>query len=93
MKSNIPQLAIPVLAALVLVGCNQKRPSSSTEMPSPTSSMSSTNGTMETASMPAPNGMSHMMPETNGMSRMMPATNGMSHMMSSHMNVPANPNQ
>jgi hypothetical protein len=60
MKSNIPQLAIPVLAALVLVGCNQNSPSSSTEMPSHNSSMSNTNGTMETTSMPATNGMSHM---------------------------------
>lgn len=78
MKSNIPQLAIPVLAALVLVGCNQNNPSSSTEMQSPNSSMSHTNGTMETTSMSATKGMSHMMPETNGMS---------------HMNMPANTNQ
>jgi len=57
-------------------------------MQSPNSSMSHTNGTMETTSMSATNGMSHMMPETNGMSHMMSESNGMS-----HMNMPANTNQ
>jgi outer membrane PBP1 activator LpoA protein len=41
MKSIIPLLVIPVLAAFVLVGCNQKTPSSSTDTQSTNSSMSS----------------------------------------------------
>jgi hypothetical protein len=41
MKSIIPLLVIPVLAAFVLVGCNQNSPSSSTDTQSTNSSMSS----------------------------------------------------
>jgi len=40
MKSIIPLLVIPVLAAFVLVGCNQNTPGSSTDTQSPNSSMS-----------------------------------------------------
>ncbi|MFZ0829378.1 MAG: hypothetical protein WAO02_18365 [Verrucomicrobiia bacterium] len=41
MKSIIPLLVIPVLAAFVLVGCNQNTPSSSTDTQSTNSSVSS----------------------------------------------------
>jgi outer membrane PBP1 activator LpoA protein len=41
MKLIIPLLVIPVLAAFVLVGCNQNSPSSSTDTQSTNSSMSS----------------------------------------------------
>ena len=47
MKSTIPVLAIPVLAALVLVACNQKSPINSTETPSPNSRMGNANGMMD----------------------------------------------
>ena len=58
MKSIIPRLAIPVLAALALVGCNQNSPSKSTETPSPNSSMNHDNGMMGgTSNMPATNSM------------------------------------
>jgi predicted small secreted protein len=40
MKSIIPLLVIPVLAAFVLVGCNQNTPGSSTDTQSTNSSMS-----------------------------------------------------
>jgi uncharacterized protein YcfL len=40
MKSIIPLLVIPVLAAFVLVGCNQNTPGSSTATQSTNSSMS-----------------------------------------------------
>jgi hypothetical protein len=40
MKSIIPVLAIPVLAAFALVGCNQNTPSNSTGIQSTNSSMS-----------------------------------------------------
>jgi outer membrane PBP1 activator LpoA protein len=54
MKSIIPRLAIPVLAALALVGCNKNSPSNSTETPSPNSSMNHANGMMGgTTNMPA----------------------------------------
>ena len=61
MKSIIPRLAIPVLAALALVGCNQNSPSKSTETPSPHSSMNHANGMMGgTSNMPATNSMPNM---------------------------------
>ena len=61
MKSVILRLAIPVLAALALVGCSQNSPSSSSEAPSPNSSMNHTNGMMGgTTNMPAANGMPNM---------------------------------
>jgi hypothetical protein len=54
MKSIIPRLAIPVLAALALVGCNQNSSSNSTETPSPNSSMNHANGMMGgTTNLPA----------------------------------------
>ena len=43
MKSIIPLLAISVLAAFTLVGCNQNTPSNSTDTQSTNSSMSDTN--------------------------------------------------
>jgi hypothetical protein len=39
MKSIIPLLAVPVLAAFVLVGCNQSTPGDSTNAQSTNSSM------------------------------------------------------
>ena len=45
MKSIIPLLAIPVLAAFALAGCNQKTSSDSTGSPSTNSSM---NGAVST---------------------------------------------
>jgi uncharacterized protein YcfL len=44
MKSIIPLLAISVLAAFALVGCNQNTPGNSTDTQSTHSSMSDTNG-------------------------------------------------
>ena len=59
MKSIIPRLAIPVLAALALVGCNQN--SNSTDTPSRNSSMNHANGMMGgTTNMPATNSMPNM---------------------------------
>ena len=46
MKSIIQLLAIPVMAALALVGCNQNSPSNSTDAQSTNSSMSVANGTI-----------------------------------------------
>jgi hypothetical protein len=61
MKSIIPLLAIPVLAALALVGCNQNSPSNSTGTQSTNSSMSNANGiTGETTNMPATNSLPDM---------------------------------
>ena len=44
MKSSIPCWTIPVLAALVLVGCSQNSPSDSTNAQSTNSGMNSANG-------------------------------------------------
>ena len=61
MKSIIPRLAIPVLAALALVGCNQNSPSNSTATSSANSSMNHANGMMGgTNNMPATNSMPNM---------------------------------
>ena len=61
MKSIIPRLAIPVLAALALVGCNQNSPSNSTDTPSRNSSMNHANGMMGgTTNRPATNSMPNM---------------------------------
>jgi len=61
MKSILSLSAITVLAALVLVGCNQNSPSNSTETPSPNSSMNHANGMMDGATnMPATNNMPSM---------------------------------
>jgi hypothetical protein len=60
MKSIIPRLAIPVLAALALVGCNQNSPGNSTETASHNSKMNRDNGMMaETTNMPATNTSPH----------------------------------
>ena len=97
MKSTIPVLAIPVLAALVLVACNQKSPINSTETPSPNSRMGNANGMMGgMTNMAAQHrhvatpGMSNMgMPATRGMTNTnMPATRG-----TSNMDMPARPTQ
>jgi predicted small secreted protein len=58
MKSIIPLLAIPVLAAFVLVGCNQSTPSNSTDTQSTNSSLSDANS--------IPGGITNM-PATNGL--------------------------
>jgi hypothetical protein len=58
MKSIIPLLAITVLAALALVGCNQNSPSNSTDMQSTNSSVSDTNSIIGgTTNMPATNNL------------------------------------
>jgi hypothetical protein len=62
MKSINPLLAIPVLAVLALVGCNQNTPSSSTDTSSTNSSMgdaSDTTGAI--TNLPATNSL----PDTN----------------------------
>jgi hypothetical protein len=61
MKSTIPLLAIPVLAAFALVGCNQNTPSNSTDTQSINSSMSDTNGISGgITNMPATNSLPNM---------------------------------
>jgi hypothetical protein len=61
MKSIIPLLAITVLAALALVGCNQNSPSNSTDMQSTNSGTSDTNGMISgTTNMPATNSLPAM---------------------------------
>jgi len=61
MKSTIPLLAIPVLAAFALVGCNQNTPSNSADTQSTNSSMSDTNGiSAEITNMPATNSLPNM---------------------------------
>jgi hypothetical protein len=58
MKSTITLLAITVLAAFALVGCNQNTPSNPTDAQSTNSSMTDTNGmTGGTTNMPATNSM------------------------------------
>jgi len=60
MKSIIPGLVIPVLAAFALVGCNQKSPANSTETPSHNSSMNHGNGMIAgTTNIPATNTSPH----------------------------------
>ena len=60
-KLTIPLLAIPVLAASVLVGCNKNSTHDSTEMSSPDPSMANTNGMMgETNNMSGVHSMSNM---------------------------------
>jgi hypothetical protein len=61
MKSIIPFLAIPVLAAFALVGCNQNTPSNSTGNQSTNSNMSDANS--------VPGGFTNM-PATNGLPNM-----------------------
>jgi len=97
MKSIITLLAIPVLAALALVGCHQGSPGNSTGMPSSNSSMADTNGMMGgTTHMPASNSMPNMnanMMATNsmpGMNTNMMASNSMPNMST---NMPAATNQ
>jgi hypothetical protein len=64
MKTIIPLLAIPVLAAFALVGCNQNTPSNSTDTQSTNSSISGTNGMSGgITNMPATNSLHDM--ETN----------------------------
>jgi hypothetical protein len=61
MKSIIPLLAITLLAALALVGCNQNAPSNSTDMQSTNSSASDTNAmTGGNTNMPATNSLPDM---------------------------------
>jgi len=60
MKSIIPLLVVPVLAAFVLVGCNQNTPSSSTDTQSTNAPANSpptvdTNAPANTNSLPAVN--------------------------------------
>jgi outer membrane PBP1 activator LpoA protein len=57
MKSIIPLLAIPVLAAFVLVGCNQNTPSNSTGSQSTNASM---NDAGSLTNMPATNSLPDM---------------------------------
>ena len=61
MKSIIPLLAIPVLAAFVLVGCDQNTPSNSTGVSPTNSSMSDANSVSGgLTNMPATNGLPDM---------------------------------
>jgi hypothetical protein len=97
MKTIIPLLAISVLAALALVGCNQGSTSNATETSSPNSSMADTNGMMGgTTNMMASNGMPNMnanMMASNGMPNIntnMMASNGMPGM---NTNMPPSTNQ
>jgi uncharacterized protein YcfL len=65
MKSMIPLLAISVLAAFALVGCNQNTPSNSTDTQSTNSSMSDTNGISGgITNTPATNSLSDMSTNT-----------------------------
>jgi uncharacterized protein YcfL len=57
MKSIIPLLAIPVLAAFALVGCNQNTPSNSSDSQSTNSSMSTAGST---TNMPATNSLPNL---------------------------------
>jgi hypothetical protein len=58
MKPTITLLAITVLAAFALVGCNQNTPSNSTDAQSTNSSMSDANGTTGgVTNMPVTNSM------------------------------------
>jgi len=60
MKSILLRSAIAVLAALLLVGCNQNSPSNSAETPSTNSSMNQTNGMIDrSTNMPATNTSPH----------------------------------
>jgi hypothetical protein len=60
MKSIIPRLAIPVLAALALEGCNPNSPSTSTDAQSTNSSVSYGNGKIGgSTNMPATNTSPH----------------------------------
>jgi uncharacterized protein YcfL len=61
MKSIIPLLAILVLAAFALVGCNQNAPSNSTDTQSTNSSMSDTGSI---TNMPATNSLPDMSTNT-----------------------------
>jgi hypothetical protein len=60
MKSIIPLLAIPVLAAFGLVGCNQRTPSDSTNAQSTNSSMPAGNIPGGFTNTPATNGLPDM---------------------------------
>jgi hypothetical protein len=54
------RLAISLLAALALVGCNQNNPTTSADAPSPNSSINHDNGMMAgTTNMPATNTSPH----------------------------------
>jgi len=79
MKSKIPLLVIPVLAALVLAGCAKNTPS---ETMSPPSSMGSASGTMgATSDKPAtPMATTGMAAAPSMSNTEMPATNSMSSM-------------
>ena len=84
MKSIIPLLAITILAALAVVGCNQNSPSNSTDTQSTNSPMSDVSGTISgTTNMPGTNSLPDM--NTN-----MPAINSVPNI---NTNMPASTNQ
>jgi hypothetical protein len=60
MKSIIPLLAIPVLAASVLVGCNQNSSNNPGDVQATNSSMSDTNLSDMNTNMPATNSLHDM---------------------------------
>jgi predicted small secreted protein len=61
MKSIIPLLAIPVLAAFVLAGCNQNTPGNSTDLQSTNSNINDTKGMSGgITNMPATNSLPDM---------------------------------
>ena len=87
MKSIIPLLAIPILAAFALVGCNQNSPSNSTDTQSTNSRMSDVSGTISgTTNMPGTNSLPDM--NTN-----MPAINNVNTVPDMNTNMPASTNQ
>jgi hypothetical protein len=87
MKSIIPLLAIPILAAFALVGCNQNSPSNSTDTQSTNSPMSDASGTISgTTNMPGTNSLPDM--NTN-----MPAINSVNTVPGMNTNMPASTNQ
>jgi hypothetical protein len=97
MKSINPLLAIPVLAVLALVGCNQNTPSSSTDTSSTNSSMGDASGTTGgTTNLSAINSVPDIntnMPATNSLPDIntnTPATNSLPDI---NTNTPASTNQ
>ena len=60
MKSIIPLLAIPVLSAVMLVGCNQNTPTTSTGSPATNAGMADTNSVTVVTNVPGTNSLPDM---------------------------------
>jgi uncharacterized protein YcfL len=65
MKLMIPLLAIPVLSAFLLVGCNQNTPSTSTDAQATNASMADTNSVTIATNMPGTNSLPAMNTNTS----------------------------